>query len=257
MGLRYSWSLWYTLSGVCLIATMLLFWMWQDSPFRFADGFGSDTSIHVGTLRVSPPITDLLEAARADDTKACKALVERDANVNEEGEFGDTPLSWAVDNQNLELVRLLLERGANPNAHVQWQTYHFRDAVDETPLIGAMRRSNLPIFYALLNSKRINVDSSVEEGRTPLIDSLDTYGDHRTINITFVRALLDRGADPNLKDRWETPLEWACWSSYDAARLLLDHGAKLNVGSLFVAAHAGHVDILGLLLAHGGDINAR
>jgi serine/threonine-protein phosphatase 6 regulatory ankyrin repeat subunit A/serine/threonine-protein phosphatase 6 regulatory ankyrin repeat subunit B len=271
MHFNFSQSLRYARFGFCMIGiTCFLQLEWRRSCLDCANNPRPAAPVHVETARSLPdtavpveivqgtlPNHDLIDAARANEIRTCKTLINQGADVNQQGEFGDTPLSWAVDNQNLELVKLLLERGANPNMYVQGQAYHFRDAVGETPLIGAIRLNNLPIFYALLASKQIDVNGKGEEGRTPLIEALDTYGGRRSINIPFVRALIDRGADPNMMDRWETPLEWASHSSSEVTRLLLDHGAKLTVGSLFVAAQSGHVDIMDLLLAHGGDINSR
>jgi ankyrin repeat protein len=49
-------------------------------------------------------------------------LINRGANVNAKDGFGMTSLMWASYNGDVELVKLLLEKGADKNIEVKGQT---------------------------------------------------------------------------------------------------------------------------------------
>jgi outer membrane protein assembly factor BamB len=59
---------------------------------------------------------ELWEAARRGDTKAVQRLLGSGVDVNARTRYGGTALSFAADKGQVEVVRLLLERGADANA---------------------------------------------------------------------------------------------------------------------------------------------
>lgn len=61
--------------------------------------------------------TPLIECAITRQPAIAEQLLARGADVNKSDVTGRTPLHWAVDNEDLELIRLLLNKGANPNAY--------------------------------------------------------------------------------------------------------------------------------------------
>lgn len=61
--------------------------------------------------------TPLIETAITRQPKIAQALLERGVNVNKADVTGRTALHWAVDNEDLDMVRVLLQHGANPNAY--------------------------------------------------------------------------------------------------------------------------------------------
>jgi hypothetical protein len=63
----------------------------------------------------------LLIATGKGDVKAVADLLAKGANVNATNKYGTSPLFMAADRANVELVRLLLQHGADPNAaELQW-----------------------------------------------------------------------------------------------------------------------------------------
>ena len=66
--------------------------------------------------------TPLYYAVQGAQLGAAKLLIERGADVNTVSIFSDTPLGPAVGRRNIELIRLLLEHGANPNSAMGRQT---------------------------------------------------------------------------------------------------------------------------------------
>lgn len=57
---------------------------------------------------------EIFEAAREGDLKSLEALLDGGTDVDAEDEQGWTALSWAAGQGHADLVRLLLERGADP-----------------------------------------------------------------------------------------------------------------------------------------------
>ncbi|MFI4963395.1 MAG: ankyrin repeat domain-containing protein, partial [Legionellales bacterium] len=63
--------------------------------------------------------TPLIECAITRQPEIAKQLIARKADVNKPDVAGRVPLHWAVDNNDLELTKLFLEAGANPNAYTR------------------------------------------------------------------------------------------------------------------------------------------
>ena len=87
----------------------------------------------------------------------------------------------------------------------------------------------------------------------------------RTQNLTCVRDMLARGADPNFcTEDNRSALELACVDGDTAiVETLLDYGANVNPANnhlntpLHIAAEFGHDDVIKLLVARGANISAR
>ncbi|MFI4918406.1 MAG: Dot/Icm T4SS effector AnkH/LegA3 [Legionellales bacterium] len=63
--------------------------------------------------------TPLIECAITRQIKIAEQLITHKVDVNKPDVTGRTPLHWAVDNNDLELARLLLTYGANANAYTR------------------------------------------------------------------------------------------------------------------------------------------
>ncbi len=60
-----------------------------------------------------------MKACAEGDIGLMIRLIENGADVNERNKFGYTPLSVSCEAKKLNVVKLLLERGANPNARTR------------------------------------------------------------------------------------------------------------------------------------------
>jgi ankyrin repeat protein len=58
---------------------------------------------------------DFLAAARKGDVAAIKGFLDKGVDVNTKSRYGATALSFACDKGHVEVVKLLLERGADPD----------------------------------------------------------------------------------------------------------------------------------------------
>eukprot|EP00299_Pterocystis_sp_00344_P018335 c9158_g1_i12.p1 GENE.c9158_g1_i12~~c9158_g1_i12.p1 ORF type:complete len:106 (+),score=15.03 c9158_g1_i12:30-347(+) len=83
-----------------------------------------------------------LMAARGDVNGTLQCLDRERYDVNtRHPETGQTPLHWAAGNDQIYLVRLLLKRGANPNA---------QDPFKVTPLHCAANSGSVEICESLM-----------------------------------------------------------------------------------------------------------
>lgn len=63
--------------------------------------------------------TPLIECAITRQFKIAEQLVARKVDVNKADVTGRSPLHWTVDNNDVDLARLLLNNGADPNAYTR------------------------------------------------------------------------------------------------------------------------------------------
>ncbi len=152
----------------------------------------------------------LLDAIYDDDQKSVKALLRADsllatASIKKsklyEGKIlhwiyaGDTPLHLASAGHRFEIVRLLLARGADPNAngnHRQSGPLHYAaDARIGLPAFDEKRQ--LETISCLLEAGA-KINATDKNGATPLHRAVRTRG------AAAVRFLLKSGADPRIRN---------------------------------------------------------
>jgi ankyrin repeat protein len=222
--------------------------------------------------------TPLLTAVNNRNYVLAKYLIERGANVNTPNKGGWTPLYLATDNRNieggdypvpkadldhLEIITLLLEKGANVNAKVKDDTltrtiftmqWFFEDGA--TPFIRAAQSSDT-VLMKLLLKYGADPKAATALGDNALTACAGigwvegvTYERSAKENLEAIRMLLDLGIDANYaNNEGRTPLMGAAMKGRtEVIQLLVDRGAKVDtydrgsrdtdkVGS----AAAGHV----------------
>lgn len=135
------------------------------------------------------PALDVFEAAATGELDRVRALTEADRSlVNAIGSDGFTPLGLAAFFRAPDVVRLLLERGADPSLAA-------RNRLAVTPLHSAVATDAAPVDVSIVRmllkaGAPVNVPHL--GGGTPL-HTAAFVGDPEVL-----RMLLDRGADPRL-----------------------------------------------------------
>lgn len=142
----------------------------------------------------------------------------------------------------LEIARLLLDRGADPDAAFNQEESPLR------PLYGACGLANFPAMAELL----------LDRGAT-INDFESLYHSQEHPDTRCLELLLARGADPKGTNALNHALDFP---GLERIRLLLDHGADPNEGIHFTPLHFAILRgrekaVLELLVEHGADINAR
>jgi ankyrin repeat protein len=211
----------------------------------------SDLSKAKAMLEAEPGIaaSSIYAAAAAGDVAAARAMLDGQSELARArgGPFGWEPLLYAcysrlgdaADRSTLEVARLLLERGADPNAGFLWQ-------------------GNLPPFTALTGAFGEG-EGGASQPPHPRRDEL-------------ARMLLEAGADPNdgqtlynrhfREDDGHLRLLFAYGLGRDKGgpwyrrfRDRLTSPARLLVEELWSAARRGFAERVRLLVEHGADVN--
>jgi ankyrin repeat protein len=155
--------------------------------------------------------SELLEAAKTNDTAKAHMLLQDNVNSNTRDPFGWTPLFWSIVRKNHALAKLLIEFKAN---------VHAQDCRNQTPLFYAISGNNTAGSELLLqHGAHANTKNSISA--TPLHWAA-VYG-----NQDIAELLIRHGADINAKtSEGETPFHWAERNNQDAIKIwLLEHGA--------------------------------
>lgn len=157
-------------------------------------------------------------AISSDNTELVKFLLENGANVMTKSDVGSTPLHSATDRGDLEIAEMLIAHGADVNARITGGT---------TPLHSAAWNGDSNMMKLLL-SKGAEADAKRSDGLTPLINAAGP-GAERHGN-GCVELLLAKGANINATDGdGETPLHKAAYyGNKDVVEILLAHGASIN-----------------------------
>jgi ankyrin repeat protein len=179
---------------------------------------GEEVAGYSGLVGRHGGMTPLLHAVREGHTETALALLDAGADIDRVSEGDHTsPLLSATINGYFDLALLLLERGADPN---------LASDAGATPLFAAINthwapRSRYPQQHAYMLQQATYLD--------------------------LMRALLDAGADPNVR---LTRHLWYMSYTFD----LLDVDTR-GATPFWRAAYATDVEAMKLLVAHGADPN--
>jgi ankyrin repeat protein len=251
----------------------------------YSDWGSQITSEPRAQYRPAGGLNALLYAARGGCHECVEALIDAGADVNVPTPEGVTPLMIALDNDHNEVAKLLLDRGANPNLWDWWGRTPLYIAEDRRAAVIAPLRtglltervnraapqeshapghppvSSLEIIKTLLaagvdlnaqlnmhrpsrggNSGRF-VEEFYNTGCTPLMRATIAN------DVEVVRALLEKGANPNIAGMGLTPFLIAAGVGTG--------GRGTGLAASTSAGGTANMAIMDLLLEHGADVNAQ
>ena len=193
--------------------------------------------------------TALMTAARTGKVAAARVLLDHGAAIDAREEWhGQTALMWAAAQRHPEMVRELVARGADANAHSNLEKWA-RQTTNEprekwlplgsmTPLLFASREGCLDCVKILVESKA-DLNAADPDGITPMISAL--INGHYDV----AAFLAEKGADVNLADKsGRTPLYAAVddhtmpYSNRPSPKEIDNERTSLDVVRTLVAHHA-------------------
>lgn len=92
-----------------------------ETPLSLAVSIGRPYTVRIllevgASVRVEGQLEPLLhKAVRSGSIEVVQAILDAGSDVNEQGDFGETPLHAAVDDDLVEIATLLMSRGADPS----------------------------------------------------------------------------------------------------------------------------------------------
>lgn len=131
--------------------------------------------------------TPLMKAASEGDKSTVQKLLKTKADINaEESEERRTALYFALQNEQQEIIKLLINSGARLENLSEDK---------ETALFMATTTNNTDAMKILINKNKMLVNTPDSDGTTPLMEAAK-YGSKETIEI-----LLKAGAKKDLKNK--------------------------------------------------------
>ncbi len=190
--------------------------------------------------------TALIWAATKGHTEVVKALIEAGANLNAQDKNGYTALIWATREGRAEVVEALIDAKADLNA---------QDYEGKTALILAARKGRTEVVKALIEAEA-DLNAQDKNGYTALIWA--AYQGHTEI----VEALIAADADVNAQDDiGNTALICAAREGRtEVVKALIEAGANLNAQdisgnrALMWASEYGHFTVAKILIKSGANI---
>lgn len=237
--------------------------------------------------RTKSEFTALMFAAQGDVDSA-RILLAAGANPNDVMEkWGQTALIIASTMGRTDIVAMLLDKGANPNA---------RDGNSFTALHAAVRDSDYGTDHASRGNAAATVRVLLAHGADPNVRLHQEKQTVRTVNevslegatplalaaevnsLDAVKALVEGGADPRIAtEKGTTPLTLAAGAGTDVqrarsieeratavetAKFLVEHGADVNAAGQFgwtalhAASYQGLNDVVEFLATKGAKLDA-
>lgn len=270
---------------------------WEENPENIFEGLPDAQDINTPD---KDGFTPLMNAIRKNAGNTVSTLIKEGADVNYQAPSGETALGLAVDGNfvlftkeliaagadvnkrntasgrtplidaamtgNAEIVKMLLEAGADKNARV----FLYGQELDENALTAAVNNGNSEIADILrrAGAEEITPSAESEQAAQSVYNSMGITPLHYALlagETEKVKELIASGADVNAKaPNMGTPLLYACTvGNAEAARLLINAKADVNAAGdtgytpLMMACQTGNKELAEILVAAGADVNAK
>jgi ankyrin repeat protein len=183
------------------------------------------------------------------------ALLEAGADIEIHDGYGCTPIRWAVQGYFPEIVKQLIDKGAD----ISGEHPLFGSLIDQAFVAACQKHAPPAITNLLLSMAQVFNPEKIDKRGMSRLHWTTHFG-----NFEMARFAVDQGAPINFvrKRDGKTPLADATSRGYtDIAALLVEHGADPTIidakghPPLRYAVESGHIEIAELLLSHGASIS--
>ncbi|XP_067684304.1 ankyrin repeat, SAM and basic leucine zipper domain-containing protein 1-like [Haliotis asinina] len=183
------------------------------------NGFGVPLSSHMPKKDMRSK-DDFQAAAMRGHTDVVEQCLQQGMNVDEILKCGWTALMYAANSANPKLVRLLLDKGADPNFDKDFYT-----------VLMSACSSNREVNGSILECVQILVEAGADVNVRDRYHVSPLMCAAREGHVTIMEYLIGQGAEMNRQDsRGLTALSWAASKGHmKAVKLLLDKGADRNL----------------------------
>lgn len=202
----------------------------------------------------STETTEFIEKCKTESIAEIEKLLKTGEDINQKDGYGYTGLMWAIEKENYEVAKYLINEGADINIKSKTDagnTALYASISDENP--------NLELVELLIE-KGANVNDANERNENCLQAAVMSG------NLDLVNLLIEYDVDVNFMVSVDEVGVWAYLNyekeSYlDIMEVLIDAGLEINkqdsIGytALLEMASNGHLDIIKLLVKNGADIN--
>lgn len=231
---------------LCTVVITTQFVVGCSTSAKFAPSAEPRPQLSGGTASVEDG-EKLNRAVRSGDIELLRGLLEKGANPSSVDALGFSPLGTAIAVRSVPMTELLLSKGADPN---------FPRDKNSSPLLQAVDSGETRLVELLL-TKGANVDG-LYMGQ-PILNLAVKQG-----NIETVKLLLKSGLDPNSADfAGKSALFPALGKGLEWVQLLIEHGASPNIynstgrSPLMIAARMASPSLVKYLIRHGADVNHK
>lgn len=178
-------------------------------------------------------------------------------DINAVDEYGETPLTRSILNNNPELCQILIDNGADVNKANRWQN---------TPLslyaFFSGNKNCAPMIQNLLAVKDIDVDKKTNQGKTAFEWALtpqNNFFNEAALLLLFQRSHVDW----SMKLNYRNLLQFAVFFGFTSLVKYILSQKKINIDdydgggvtALTSAVVQGHPDVVLALIEAGADVN--
>lgn len=198
--------------------------------------------------------TPLCYVCSIGDIELAKILIEKGADVNIRDNYGETPLILSLLLKQTEAAKLLIEEGADVNKFDQYGNCPLSLAIEY----------NQTELEKLLIEKGADIDTCDDFGTTALVCAI------RNGNVELAKQLIEKGADINTEHHSELdftqssikPINAACYyGNNEIVKVLIENNVDINGKDsyehtpLYYAVENEQIETVKLLIEKGANVN--